>query len=248
MESFCASVARFDHPPNQTHVHLASPKRTNWRIAKRSPRTNLRLTKVEAEVLFTILNNNSPMTYKDIAASYTRIFGPKKAKKPSTIKVCINNIKRLETATDRKYLEPSGSRPERYKIHERFVEYKSTAVILIEAAKGYQQLHARRPLEWQIDRGEFENYVTQTYDWDEGLIRNLIDEAIRSSYLSLHELERNKPSMRVEKRLNDDEEYLKLVLDAYVRQQEQEDPKPAALPHLRQLLSLYRSDSLSKRK
>lgn len=185
------------------------------------------------------------MTYKEIAASYTKIFGPKKAKKPNTIKVCINNIKRLEAATDRKYVEPSGSKPERYRIHERFVEYQGTSVILIEAAKGYQQLHARRPLEWHIDRGEFENYVTQTYGWDEGLIRNRIDETIRSFYLSLHELERNKQSMRVEKRLNDDEEYLKLVLDDYVRQQEHEDPQPAALPHLRQLLSLY-NHSLSK--
>jgi len=179
------------------------------------------------------------MTYKDIAASYTKIFGPKKAKKPSTIKVCINNIKRLETATERKYVEPSSSKPERYKIHEQFVEYKGTAVILIEAAKGYQKLHARRPLEWQIDRRDFERYVTQTYGWNEERIHNLIDEGIESLYLSLHEIESDKPSLRVEKRLNDDEEYLKLVLEDYVRRQEQEDPTPVALPHLRELFSLY---------
>ena len=246
MGRFCASVARFDHPPNQTHVRLAVPKRKNWRIAKRFPRTNLRLTKVEAEVLFIILNNGSPMTYEDIAASYTKRFGQKKAKKPTTIKVCVNNIKRLEAATSRKYLEPSGSKPERYKIHGQFVEYQRTAVILMESAKGYRQLHARRPLEWQVDRADFENYVSQTYRWDPGLIRNLIDEAVRSFYLSLQELEPNKPSMRVEKRLNDDEEYLRLILEDYIQQREQEDPATHVLPHLRQLLSLYRLESPSK--
>ncbi len=188
------------------------------------------------------------MTYEDIAASYIERFGQKKAKKPNTIKVCINNIKRLEVATGRKYLESSGSKPERYKIHGQFVEYQGTAIILIEAATGFRQLHVRKPLEWEIDRGEFENYVSQTYGWEKALIRNRIDEASRSFYLLLHELKPDKPSIRVEKRLNDDEEYLKVILEDYVQQQERAQPTPAALPHLNELLSLYRLDSLSKPK
>jgi hypothetical protein len=186
------------------------------------------------------------MTYEDIAASYTKRFGQQKAKKPNTIKVCVNNIKRLEVASGRKYLEPSGSKPERYKIHGRFVEYQGTAVILIEVVAGYKQLHARRPLEWEIERGNFENYVSQTYGWDKSLIQHRIEEASRSSYLSLHEVEPDKPSIRVEKRLNDDEEYLRLILEGYVEQQEQEHPRPAVLPHLRELLSLYGLERSSK--
>jgi hypothetical protein len=226
---------------------LASKKRRKkWRIAKKSIRHNLRLTKVEAEVLFTILKNNSPMTYEEIAASYRERFGQKKAKKSGTIKVCVNNVKRLELATGRKYLQSSGSKPETYRIHPEFVEYQRTAIVLMEADRGYRQLEPDRPVEWEISRNDFEQYICETYDWDRSLVTRRVDDACNSHYLSTPELEANRQFIKVEDRLNHDVEYLRLVLEDYLKEQQRETPGSPMVAHLTRLRSLYGFENLAK--
>jgi hypothetical protein len=179
------------------------------------------------------------MTYEEIAAKYKERFRNRKAKKAGSIKVYVNNIKRLEAATSRKYLQGSGGRPENYRIHKEFVEFQRTAVILLEADKGYRLLNPSRPLEMEIRREDFEQYIFNRYGWDRSFVNRRVKDASDSEYFGLPELEAGRQFIVVKDRFNHDLEYFKLVVEDYFLEQQQENPTSTAAVNLSDLIALY---------
>ncbi len=196
-------------------------------------------------MLFTIWKNGSPSNYAEIAAKHKEYFIDRKKKKTTTIRGIVSDIRRLEQATNRLYLYDSGGRPKTYTVDEQFVQRQQTAVILLELDKGYKKLCPDIPLEWDIDRKKFEEYIYQTYSWNQDFISGRIDDANTSLYLSFKELEPGKHTVIVEDRLDDDIEYLKLVVKDYYQDLRQREPHSSVIAHLAALLALYHPSNSS---
>jgi len=89
--------------------------------------------------MFIIWKNDNPITYDEIAAQYAIQFGQQKSS--ATVRGIVNDIKRLERDTNRKYLHPAseagGKTEAAYKVSQDFVDYQPSAVILLELYNGY---------------------------------------------------------------------------------------------------------------
>lgn len=176
------------------------------------------------------------LSYAEIAVRHAEFFGGPK-KKDVTVRGIIYDIRQLEKATGREYLQPSGGKPERYKINRKTcVDLQWTAIILLELHKGYKHI------ERQISRNDFEQYLVNKYGWDQSFISGRIDYTKRSNYISFYELEAGKQFVEIENRLEHDLDYLRLIVEDYHREQLRENPTALIITHLENLLALYRSD------
>ena|SRR5947209_323316 len=181
-----------------------------------------------------MLKNGTPITYADIAAQFEKQFG--ETKKPSGVKVTVNEIKHLEQSTGRKYLHESGNARGREKTYwiddQLFVDRPRSAVILLETRR-YEKTRPNR----EIVRNEFERYIVEIYGWDNGFVSDRVEDARKSDYLSFKELEEpGKQFIHIEDRLDDDIEYLKLIVEDYCVEMQRKEPAAPFLPSLLELL------------
>jgi hypothetical protein len=214
---------------------------------KKARKRNPKLTPVEAKVLFIICKNGSPITCDEISAWHRKLFGDGRKREAGTIRGTVNKIKHLELATGRKYLHDSGGKPKTYAIDvEHCVNRKRTAVILLELDKGYERLGPEPPLDDEIGVEGFKQYISDTYTWDPSFTEGRLEYARKNDYLSFEELEAGKQSIKIEDRLDDDIEYLKLIVADYCWDPGPKLP-PTAIGHLVELLSLYNPSATSAR-
>jgi hypothetical protein len=232
-------VLRSVTPPENGILTLTAKKATEQKKFKeRGPRSSHKLTRVEAEIMFVIWKSGTSLSSTEIAAQHAARFGF--TKKEVTIRGIIYDIRCLEKAAKRKYLQPSGGSRGEYRINkESFVDLQWTAIILLELDKGYK--HIVR----QIERDLFEKYLSNKYGWNKGLIDGRIEYCVRSHYISFYELEPGKQCINVLDRLKHDIEYLKLLVEDYYLEEQREDPPPSIVHHLANLVALYRSDKTS---
>jgi hypothetical protein len=214
--------------------------RKKQRLKKKTPRKNLELTKVEAEIMFVIWKGKmASLTYAEIAERHAAYFGGSK-KKDATVRGIIFDIRLLEKATDRKYLQPYGGKPGKFKIDAKsFIDLQWTALILLEFLKGYPHK------EYQIPRDEFEQYLLDKYDFDEslwskGFISGRLEYLQRSQYISFFKMGSERQYIGAEARLEHDQHYLILIVEDYYREWHQEDPLSPITQHLEDLIALYR--------
>jgi hypothetical protein len=189
--------------------------------------------------LFIIWKNGTTVaSYRELAEQHAERFGGPK-KKEVTIRGWIHDIKQLEKATGRKYLQHSQGARGEYRIDRKhFVDLQWTAMILLELDKGYKHI------EHQIFRDKFERYLADKYEWDKSLISGRIEYLQRNAYIAFYQLMAGGQCIAVEDRLEHEVEYFKLIVDDYYQEQRRENPKSPLTGYLKKLIAQYRSDEI----
>lgn len=189
--------------------------------------------------MFIIWKSETSIGYEEIATQHAARFGGPK-KKDVYIRGIIHDIKRLEKATDRSYLQPSGGKRGEFNIDRKnFVTLQRTAVILLEIGGGYKHIDR------EIPREIFEQHIFDKYGWAEDFIHGRVEYAIKNGYLYSSELERGKQYIELENRFEHDMDYFVLMVEDYYLEQQREDPSSPIVAHLSNLIAQFHSDETS---
>lgn len=231
-------------PPLNGSLTLTAKKRLERKsknVKNNIRRKKLKLTQPEAEIMFIIWKSGTTsISYADIAVRHSAYFGKPK-KEAVTIRGYVHNIKCLENIANRKYLQASGEKPEKYKIDSKnCIDLQWTAIILLELNRGYQ--HTER----QIPRDGFEQYLSEKYGWNEFFIKERIEFLEKNQYISFYTLGSESQFILVENRLEHELEYLTLIVEDYYRELHLQEPNSPITIDLKKIISLYRSDENQK--
>lgn len=198
--------------------------------------------------MFIIWKNDNPITYDEIAAQYTLQFGYKKSS--ATIRGIVNDIKRLERDTKRKYLHPAseaaGKTEAAYKVNQEFVDYQPSAVILLELYEGYKNFAPEYYPERKIALDNFKQYIVKKYRWTSSFVRECLGNASDNNYLSfVTGVEPGRTIVSKKDRLYHDLDYLILILRDYCDQNRRK--RGGVSRQLEELVSLYRSNEAPRK-
>ena len=219
---------------------------------KVEPILDPRLTVTEAEVMFIIWKSSRPITNAEIAEEHLNYFRPAERKDENTIRGIINRIRNRGIAFTRDYIS-SHSRPQRHQIADDPQEHtkptvhsQATAVMLLELKAGY--INYENPAR-EILREPFERYIKEKYCHEEVNVNDRLfkDASDVTNRLALAEASGYVKFVKYGKamgikaapRLDDDLEYLILIVEYYLAKIKQHTPAADLVADLENLLSLF---------
>lgn len=245
-------------------MESSKPRKSRSNNLKQEPDKDIspELTIPEAEIMFTIWKTNYPINNAEIAQQHFEYFGPKEPKDEDTVRGIISRIHQRERTFKRNYLDSrSRSRPKKHEIAQDpqlypkpTVHSQASAVMLLELRNGYLKKKPKK----EILRASFEQYLREKYaqpelDVDDRLFKDAADVTARLEIAASSGYVRFKnygkaAGIEADARLNDDLEYLLLIVQDYARPLMDQPQSANQLLDLQKLLAAFgRSDSGGRR-
>lgn len=201
--------------------------------------------------MFTIWKSNYPITNAEISRLHFEYFRPREPKDEDTVRGIISRIHQRERQFGRDYLVSRGS-PKKHEIaqdperHPRpTVDSQATAVMLLELRNGYLEKKPKK----EILRRPFEKYMREKYappdmDIDDRLFKDADDVTARleiaviSGYARLRNYGK-AAGIVADARLNDELEYLLLIVEDYAQQLADQTQSANHLLDVQKLLAIF---------